>query len=239
MCNPLSALGVPSGPSGSEQSLAAQESSLSRDLLANYKEEYGAQQQTLGQLTSEINQIRSGTTGPGFGAEENAAYTSQIVNNAAAAERNAQQATQNRAAGVGGGSILGGGGASSLARASGINKQISGEIASAGENAKSTALNQLTAQNYAQGRANAEQTVSGLSRLAGFQDPLAYAREASSTGESAFGNAGQIRKEQDAHDAGIGSLIEGGVSALATGGSSLISHFSPNADTSFLDFLGG
>jgi hypothetical protein len=213
MCDPLSVLGVPSGPSGPEQAIGAQESTLSRDLMANYQQEYAQQQDTLSQLTSEINQVRSGTTGPGFGAAELAARTSGIISGAAAGERNAEQAAANRAAGQ----TFGGAGSTSGLRAQGIREQIDAQIMAGGETAKSAALNELTAQNYQQGRINAEQTIGGLSRLAGLESPTQYAQLAGAAGEQAFSEAEKIQQQQEAHEGGIGALLEGGVSAL-TGG---------------------
>lgn len=218
MCNPLSVLGVPSGPSSSEQGLSAQEASLSSSLLANYKEEYGAQQDTLKQLTSEISQIRSGNTGPGFGATENAALRSDIINQGAASARNTEQAVAN----AGAGQNFGGGDAG---RVSAVRQAINAGVEGRASADTSNALLRENQANYATGRQNAMQTVGGLESLAGFQDPKQYASLASNTGQAAFGDAGKIRELQDAHEGGIGALIGSGLklaTGFATGGLSML-----------------
>ncbi len=240
-CNPLQMLGVPSGPSSSEQSLAAQESDLSRSLKADFTQRYGEQSQTMKDLNGVLTQIRTGQTGPGFGAAEEAGYRTDIINQAAAATRNAEQAAANVAAGQ----QFGTGGSE---RVSGIRQQIGAGIAAASETEKSALLRRNEEQNAAQGRINAAQTAGGLERLATLQNPEQYANLASSTGQTAFGQAGTIRKLQDAHAAGIGNLIKAGVEDVVMPGiSGAMSAGGGFADTikgflggaTGMDFLGG
>lgn len=194
------------GASSDESSSQAMESGLAKSLQANYKQMFGEQQGTIEKLNSVINRIESGQTGPGFSAAEENARESQIIANAGAAERNAQQAAQNRAAG----GTFAGADSSGLAHASGIRSQVNAEIAAAGENQKSTALNENTAENYRQGRLNAAQTEGGLATLAGIQSPLGYASGASGANQSAFQMAEKINEENSSGGL-FGSLLSAGV----------------------------
>lgn len=206
------------GASSSEEAAQSLQSDLARSLQSNYKQMFGEQQGTIDQLNSVINRIQSGQTGPGFGAAETNARQAEIINNAAAAERNAQQAAQNRGAG---GTF--GADSSGLAHASGIRSQVNAEIAASGENQKSSALNNLTAQNYEQGRLNAAQTEGGLARLAGIENPLGYAQGASGANEGAFNMANKINEENSSGGL-FGSLLSAGVGLagkLIPGGSLL------------------
>lgn len=198
------------GASGEETGLEANESALSKSLQANYNTEFADQQEALGQLNSEIQQIRSGQTGPGFGADELAARTSQIENAAGAQARNVEQVEANQSAGQ----IFGGQqDASGLARASAIRQQLTGEALSASETQKSAALENLTSQNYAQGRANAAQTAGGLEALSG-----AYGGAASTAlqgglaaGKEAFGEESKITEQNQQASAMLGGLLKAGV----------------------------
>lgn len=221
------------GASGGEKANAAAQEDLARSLTANYKQMFGEQSATMDQLNSVINRIQSGDTGPGFGAAEENARESMIMANAAAAERNAQQAVQNRAAGQ---QFEGAGDTSGLAHAGGIRQQVNAEIAAAGENQKSAALNANQAANFEQGRLNAAQTEGGLARLAGLQDPMGYARGAQEGNQSAFGMRSKINEEESSGGlfggllkAGIGmagKFISGGRGNLDdTGGSSTSEQF--------------
>ena len=205
------------GSTGEERGLEAQSSSLSRTLQANYTTAFADQGDALKQLNSELQQIRSGQTGPGFGAEELAARTGQIVNQSAANARNAQQAVANQSAGQ---TFGGAQDSSGLARASAIRQQIGGEIASGAETQKANALENLTAQNYATGRDNAVRTASGLEALSG-----AYGGRAGqslsgsmSAANTAFSEENQIRQQEAARMQSIMGLAEKGITTAATFG---------------------
>lgn len=232
MCDPLAMLGVPSGPSSSEQSLAGQESSLSSSLQADFAQRYGQQSQTMAQLNSVINRIQAGDTGPGFGAAEEAARTSDIVNQGAAAARNTEQATRN----IGAGQTFG---SNATGQTSAINKQIGERAASSASANTANALIKNTAENFQQGRINAAQTAGGLESLSGIENPLAYAQDASSTNSAAFDQAGKIRQLQDAHAAGIGNLIKAGVEDVVMPGISGAMGAGGGFFDSLKGFIGG
>lgn len=206
------------GATSEEQGLAADSTALGRSLAANYRQTFGQQQDALTRLNAEIGRIQSGQTGPGFSAEELAAKTSQIENQAAAGERNAQQAVQNQSAGQ---QFAGASDASGLARTSAIRQQINAEIASGGEINKANALENLTGANFEQGRRNAAATVSGLDTLAGRYNPLGYASEAGNINKQSFEQAKTIRQQEMEKGSLLGGLLKTGLSlgtTFATGG---------------------
>lgn len=203
------------GPSGEEQGLEAQGSALSKTLNADFTQRFAQQNDVLSQLQSEISQIRSGRTGPGFGADELAARTSQIVNQAGANARNVEQAEANQSAGQ---IFDGRGDASGLARASAIRQQLTGEAESASETQKSNALENLTAANYATGRENAVKTAAGLEALSGQLTPSTYSAQTGQMIGQTFGQADKINQEQIARSQAIAGLIEKGVMGAATFG---------------------
>ncbi len=206
MCKLQDITGGPSGPTSQEQALSQQESDLSNTLDAHYQEAFKDQLDSLNMLKSTISRIQSGQTGPGFSAEELAARTGQIVNQAGASARNVEQAEANQGAGQ---VFAGSQDTSGLARGSAIRQQLTGEALSAAENQKSAALENLTAANYGQGRINADKTAAGLESLSG-----AYGGAASSSlsgrlsaGNTAFNMAEKIHQEQDAASGGFGKLL--------------------------------
>jgi hypothetical protein len=206
MCSTQDITGGPTGPTSEEKGLSAQDSDLSGTLNAHYEKAFGDQMDSLNMLKSTISRIQSGTTGPGFSADELAARTGQIVNQAGANARNVQQLEANQGAGQ---TFGGSSDSSGLARSSAIRRQLTGEAASAGENQKAGALENLTAENYATGRMNADKTAAGLESLSG-----AYGGAANSSlsgrltaGQNAFGEAEQLHQEKDAAGGGFGKML--------------------------------
>jgi hypothetical protein len=206
------------GPSSQEEGLQASSSSFANTLQGAYSTLFPQQQATLAQLNSKLSQISSGETGPGFSGAEDAARTSQIVNQGAADARNVTQAVQDRGAGQ----VFGGEGDSSgLARTSAINKQVQEQASSAAAGRTSNALTNLTAENYAQGRENAKVAANGFDILAGLQNPTPYANEAISENSQSFGQADKINQEKNQMQSDIAGLVTGVAKTglgLATGG---------------------
>src|ERR1700719_1793883 len=206
MCNIQDITGGPSGPTGAEQGIAAQESDLSNTLNAHYETAFADQLDSLNMLKSTIGRIQSGQTGTGFSPEELAARTAQITANAGAQARNIEQVEANQGAGQ---VFAGSQDSSGLARSSAIRQQLTGEALSSAETSKANALENLTAANYNQGRINTDKTAAGLESLSG-----AYGGAASSSlsgrlqaGNAAFSEAEKLHAERDAASGGVGKLI--------------------------------
>jgi hypothetical protein len=208
------------GASDEEKGLQAADSGLSRTLESHYEKAFGDQIDSLNMLKNTISRIQSGQTGPGFSADELAARTSEIVNQSGANARNVEQKLADESAGQ----IFGGSqDASGLARASAIRQQLSGQALSSAETAKSRALENLTAENYATGRMNADKTAAGLEALSGQYGGIVgtslSGREA--IGKQAFSEAHEINQENSQATAMLGGLLKAGVGlggAFLTGG---------------------
>jgi hypothetical protein len=202
------------GATDEQKSYENRETGFSNDLAADFEQQYKDQQSVIKQYQAETAKIESGNTGPGFGAAENAAYISGIVNQGGAAARNAIQASQNRAAGQ----VFGGmTDTSGLARASAIRQQAAGDIsAKVGVNT-ANALNAETAANYGQGRTNATEAAGLLSRQVNMYNPLAYQGASSAASKNAADMSMTIQKEnQQALMGKIGFGIK--LAGMATGG---------------------
>jgi hypothetical protein len=224
------------GPSSQEQGIQAQTESLNNLLQANYSRTFGQSEQALSRLQTELNLIQSGQTGPGMGAEELSARRSDIVNQAAAEARNVQQQVQDRGAGQ---VFAGSQDASGLARTTGIQRELGEQASSAAERDKANALINLKAQDYALGRTQAAQTVGGLEALSGAYRGLAGESQSGAlqAGQSAFGEASQINKENLQKGSLLGGLLKTGLglgTSFVTGGLSNLG----GADTSFGENVG-
>lgn len=207
------------GPSSSEQTIAGQESSLGETLRGNYNTVFGEDQATLQALNSQLSQIRTGQTGLGFSAAEQSAREGQIINQGAANARNATQAAQDFGAGK---TFNGSTDSSGLARTSGINQQIRETAQSQAETQTAGALTNLTAENYGQGRANADRSAAGLATLAGLENPNPVASAAGSELGSAFGSAKSIQDQKIAETQGaIGLATSIGLDAATFGAGAL------------------
>jgi hypothetical protein len=210
MCDLNTLMGGPSGPTNAEKGAQAQSSSMAQTLSSNYSQAFAGQTTALQGLNRQVMKFTTGATGRGFDPAEAAAKRAEIVNNTAAGERNAQQASQNQGAGQ---SFEGHGDSSGLARDAAVRQQIGGEIGAMGENAKSSALNNETAQDFQQGRANTKEAMTGFDALAGQYGSAAHSSMvgAQEANDSSFKEATQIHQEQDAASGGLGKLIMKGV----------------------------
>lgn len=198
------------GPTTAEKQLQDSSQKFSNTLQANYGTQFAEQQKTLADLNNTISQIKSGTTGQGFGAAELAAKNTQILNAGAAANANARRAAQNFGAGQGGGGTSG--------LTSGIMKQVQGEIASTSANQIAGAQENLTEANYEQGRRNAIQAASGYQALAQGYNPSSSMSGAINENAESFGQAKTIEEQQAAKAQAIASGITSAAMGAATFG---------------------
>jgi hypothetical protein len=150
--------------------------------------------------------VATGPNQQGFSAPELASLNTAAINNSGAASRNATQAAQGALAGRGGDSGL----------QSGVDQQIIGSIKSNSANQLAGAQNQIAQANYATGRANYFNGVSGLSGLAGLQSNKGD--EAIGGNANAFKDADTISNETNAEQAAIaGGIASIGMDAATFG----------------------
>jgi hypothetical protein len=196
------------GPTSTEKGLQGQSENLSETLSANAATEFGEQQGTIKDINAQLSRLESGQTGPGFGAQEEAANVAGIENNAGAMARNVTQAVQNQNAGQ---TFQGSGDTSGLGRTSAIRQQIGEEAKSSAAGQEANALNANTAANFATGRAETVQTIGGLDALSGQENPNAAYSEATNANSTSFGEAKTIQEQQQEKDAAIAGLVTGGL----------------------------
>ena len=206
------------GATDEQKSYENRETGFSNDLAADFTQQYKDRQDVIKQYHAETTKIESGNTGPGFGAAENAAYISSIVNQGGAAARDAIQASQDRSAGqvfkTSGGEISD---SSGLSRASAIRQQQAGEISSRVGINTANALTAETAANYGQGRTNAKESADLLSRQVSMYNTLAYQGASSVASKNAADMSKTIQDEnQQALMGKIGFGIK--LAGMAAGG---------------------
>ena len=201
------------GPSSEQISLENSQSSFMTQLMSNYNTNFASQQAVLANINQTLGPIvKAGPNQQGFSAQENAALTTQAINDTAGNYANAQVAQNNELS----------------ARNDSGNLPESGEDQALSARLKSAAAGQLsqeelgiTEANYATGRSNFQNAVSGEEALAGQYNPVPTAGVANQSNQQAFGEATQINQEQNQEQADI----FGGVASLAlapfTGGLSL------------------
>jgi hypothetical protein len=189
------------GPSGQEEALASQEGSLSTALMNAFNERLGTQTNILSQVQNSLGQLRSGNFPPGYSPSVMSALQTRALSEVAGATRSAQQVAANAFAGRGGGA--------SSPLESGIQQQITGEIASSGAAKQADLLNKLDIDSFDLGRQNLIASISGLQTLAGAEDPLGFAGGASSANASAFGQAKTINQQKNQMWADIAGGITG------------------------------
>ena len=177
-------------------------------LQGDFNQNFGEQQSILGHLTSILSPIaEAGPDQQGFSPAELAARNTNAIDTTGANYANAERATQGELAGRG---VPG-------APQSGIDQQIESSIASAGAGQLSNEENQIVAENYATGRQNFNNAVSGLGGVASQYDPNAYAGSANTANKNAFGEADEIAQQEAQEDAEIGGAVAG-VAGAVTGG---------------------
>jgi len=147
--------------------------------------------------------VEAGPSQQGFSPEELAAKNTQALNSTGANYSNAARAVQGQLSGRGGDSGL----------ESGIDQQIRGTLA--GEAAGELSREQLgiTDENFATGRKNFLNALSGESVLAKEFNPAEFSSQATNTLNSAFNESETIQKQQSAKE----KAIAGGITSLATG----------------------
>ena len=192
------------GPSSTQVSLQNSESSFMTSLMQNYNTNFAAQQSVLQNLNQTLGPIvKAGPNQTGFSAQENAALNTQAIDTTAGNYANEERALQNN---------LSARNDSGNLPESGVDQTLKEQLASASASQLSQEELGITQANYATGRQNFENAVSGEESLAGIYNPNGIASSATQANQNAFREATQINQEQNQEQADI----FGGISSLAT-----------------------
>ena len=149
-------------------------------MQSSYGTNFGAQQGILSNLTDVLNPIaEAGPNQEGFSGAEKSALNASAINQNAANYRNASTVVAGGQAGAGGNTYAPTGG----------QQQVAATIASNAAQNLSGTENQITQADYAQGRQNFGNAVSGLEGVAGQYNPNATGGLALNANENAFGQA--------------------------------------------------
>lgn len=196
-----------SGPSAAQSSDEAQGQDFSKLLQQSYQTNFGAQQGILGNLTSVLSPIaEAGPNQEGFSGAEKSALNASAINTNAANYKSAATVVAGGEAGAGGNTYAPTGG----------QQQVAATIASNAAQNLSGTENQITQADYAQGRQNFGNAVSGLEGVAGQYNPNATGGLALQGNENAFNQANQINQESNAWVGDVAGLV-GGLGGAAIG----------------------
>lgn len=161
--------------------------------------------------------IAGGPSQNGMSEEELSALNTTAIDTTAANYENAARATANSLAGRGGDSGL----------QSGIDTGIKANVASQAAGTLSSEELGIANENAQLGRQQYWQAIGGKQALAGMENPESYASLASSSNQSAFGEADTIQQQKSQE---IGDIVGGAVgigSAIFSGGMSTLAN--PNS----------
>jgi hypothetical protein len=179
------------GASAQQTQLANTQQSFYNTVLQNYNTQFANQSSILSSLTSGWNQIFNAGIGQyGYTPAEDTALRTQASEGTATTYNQALTALNEQLGARGGGNTPG--------VTSGGDAQLQAEIAKAG--AADIANKQLgiTESGYNIGRQNYLTAASSLAGVAGQENPLSYGGLGVSAGQSAFGSATQVNKENQA-----------------------------------------
>src|SRR5208282_1492731 len=151
------------GASSQAKNIAEQSASLGNTLQGNYAQNYGIQQNIIGNIKSSLNPIvQAGPNQTGFNKAEAAAINTNQIDAAGQQAKNLQEQINTQASGRGGGSS-----GFKTGATTGLDTAANQTVA----NNLSASENAATEANYAQGNQNFNQAVGGLNAVAGTLNP--------------------------------------------------------------------
>ncbi len=210
------------GANQQQKDIEAQQQQFYTTMNQNYQTMFGQQQQVLNALTSTFQPIvQAGPYQAGYSPAEETALNTGASENIAQNYAAAQKATAQQLAARGGDTVL----PSSTAA------QILAQGTNAAAQARASALNANTINNYNLGYSNWTNAANVLSSVAGLQNPNAYASSATSAGSAASTSAAAIAAAANSPwNAAIGAVGALGGAALGNIGG-IASAFGKGAQT--------
>lgn len=233
---------VSGGKGGGDKTLGAavsEQNTFAQKLMGMFQSQFGKQAGTLNFLNSKLQGMVNNPTG--LGARGVSALNSQAISNTAAQEQNAIRAANNATAGKGNG------------LPSGVQAQISGDIAARGQQQLSSELNSNNVLNAQVQNQQQQFGLSGEQNVASLENPLGYGSEAN----TGLGNVGSLdmdyikSRQYNASVSGAGAVmgeigqglnLVGGVAGGIMGGIGNMSNDSTtgeNVGNFFSGALGG
>lgn len=198
------------GPSTAQKNIAGSQASFMSQLQSSYAANFGAQSSIFQNLTNSLTPIlNAGPNQQGFSAAENSALNAGAISSTAQQYKNAAVISGESRAGAGGGNTY---------LPSGADKQVQAGIASAAGQQLSSEQNQIAQADYATGRSNYFNALSGLSGVAKGYDPSAIAGNATNAGQAAFGSATQVQNMENQEESDIAGAVVGVAGSALTGG---------------------
>ncbi len=165
------------GPSSALKNLAASATSFAGQVQQQATQIFGSASTVFNNLMGTIQSVVKGGPGQaGWGAAENNAVNSQILNNAAVSARNEKSAVGNDVAAIGGGNTV---------NPSGLETAVNLQTAQSVENAKSQQEEQATVANYQQGNQNYNEAVNEEMQLPKVFDASSSADKAATDANTA------------------------------------------------------
>lgn len=193
------------GASNQQQAISNSQQDFMKTLQQDFGKSFSGQQNIINSLTKSLTDtLNAGPSQFGFSTPETTALNTLATTQNAQAYRQAAQVAGERAAASG---------VSNAQLPTGAAQKPQAELAlQAGEN-KSNQLLGIQEAGYRQGAENYKEAVSGLTSAASLENPSGLASTANSAGNSAFGSATEINKENQA--ASPWSQVGGLVGSLA------------------------
>lgn len=209
------------GATAQQNQIEGSQQSFMNTLQSSFGTAFAGQQNILNGLTKSLQSTLAG--GPsqfGFSAPETTALNTQATSGNAQQYQFAKQAAGEAAAASGGGAAV---------LPTGAQGETQAELASQAAQSQSNQLLGIQEAGYKQGNQNYNNSVSGLSTVAGLENPSGLASNANSAGEAASGTAAEIQKENEAANPWtqvgglVGSLGGAALNMFAPGAGSLLS----------------
>lgn len=178
------------GATAQQNQIEASQQSFMNTLQSSFGTAFAGQQNILNGLTKSLQSTLAG--GPsqfGFSAPETTALNTQATSGNAQQYQFAKQAAGEAAAASGGGAAV---------LPTGAQGETQAELASQAAQSQSNQLLGIQEAGYKQGNQNYNNSVSGLSTVAGLENPSGLASNANSAGSAAASTAGQIQQENEA-----------------------------------------
>lgn len=231
--SPVSNLsGGSKGPTNAQKDIASSQQDFMKTLQGDFSTAFAGNQNILNGLTKSMNTtLAAGPSQFGFSEPENTALKTLATSSIAQSYQNQKQAAGAAAAAAGGGAVL----------PNGSQGQTQAELASQAAQSTSNALLGIQEAGYKQGNANYDKAVSGLSTVAGLENPSGLASNANNAGEAAMSSANTIQKIQQESSpwAQVGGLVgslagkalNASVPGAGTALSSVMSMASPGTST--------